>query len=154
MTPWNTLLTALSGITGNKLRAALTTLGIVIGVASVISMVALGNGARAAVDASFRYLGADTVQITVKERIEEGELVPVGQLLSYEDGLRMAAEVELVDQVSMSIGGPGKVRHGRHVLDLGLNGSTAGALAALAAGGEVQPVEWPEGQPLTEAAWI
>lgn len=154
MTFWNTLLTALSGITGNKLRAALTTLGIVIGVASVISMVALGNGARAAIDASFRFLGSDTVQITVKERIEEGEMVPVGQILSYEDGLRMAARVELVEQVAMAIGGPGKVRFGRNVIDLALTGSTAEALSSLAASGEVQPIGWPEGQPLTTEAFI
>ncbi len=63
MTIFNTLRTALRGITGNKLRAGLTTLGIIIGAASVITMLALGNGARAAVEANFRYLGADHIQI-------------------------------------------------------------------------------------------
>ena len=70
MTLFNTILTAWNGILGNKLRATLTTLGIVIGVASVISMLALGNGARAAVDANFRYLGSDMVQIAVKQKID------------------------------------------------------------------------------------
>ena len=50
MTLFNTLLTALQGVSANKLRAILTTLGVVMGVASVIAMLALGNGARAAVD--------------------------------------------------------------------------------------------------------
>ncbi len=40
------ILTALRGVSANKLRAALTMLGIIIGVASVIAMLALGNGAR------------------------------------------------------------------------------------------------------------
>lgn len=154
MTLWNTLLTAFSGITGNKLRAALTTLGIVIGVASVISMVALGNGARAAVDASFRFLGSDTVQIRVKEQLEDGEVVPVGEILSYEDGLQMAADVELVELVAMEIGGAGKVRFGRNVLDLGISGGTAEALSAMISRGEVQPLDWPEGRPLTAEAFI
>lgn len=41
-------MTALRGLNGSKLRAALTTLGIIIGVTSVITVLALGNGARAA----------------------------------------------------------------------------------------------------------
>ena len=39
------LRTALRSVSANKLRAALTMLGVVIGVASVIAMLALGNGA-------------------------------------------------------------------------------------------------------------
>ena len=46
MNGWQTIKTALVGITSNWLRAALTTLGIIIGVASVISMLALGNGSK------------------------------------------------------------------------------------------------------------
>ena len=65
MTPFDTLVAAAGGIAGNKLRAALTMLGIVIGVAAVILMLALGNGARAAVDANFRFLGSDVVRIAV-----------------------------------------------------------------------------------------
>ena len=53
----NVLRTALSGIAANKLRTGLTMLGIIIGVASVIATPALGNGARAAVENSFRFLG-------------------------------------------------------------------------------------------------
>lgn len=144
----NLLRAALGGMTGNKLRAALTTLGIVIGVASVISMLALGNGARAAVDANFRFLGSDMVQINTKTEIEEGELVPVGEILSYKDGLQMPAAVPLVEQVMMSVIGSGKVRHGRRVLDMSVTGATADALRSLVAQNEVQPVSWPDGEPL------
>ncbi len=150
----NTLRTALCGVTANKLRATLTTLGVIIGVASVIAMLALGNGARAAVEASFRFLGSDQIQISVSQQIDDGELVPVGRILSYEDGLRMAAEVELVNRVDMSIMGNGRVRHGRAVLDVGVTGATADALLTLVGNEEVQPVGWPEGKPLSTDAFI
>ena len=49
MSPLHTLRVALRAILRNKLRAFLTTLGIVIGVGAVIAMVALGRGAKAQV---------------------------------------------------------------------------------------------------------
>ncbi len=154
MTILKTIRTALTGISSNALRAALTTLGIVIGVASVISMVALGNGARAAVEANFRNLGADMVQIGVKKKIDQGDFVPVGKILSYEDGLHMAAEVPLVKHVIMSTRGEGKVRREFNVLDMVVAGSTADGLNNLAAQGDVQPVNWPDGELLTGAAFV
>ena len=42
---------ALRALGANKLRAALTMLGMIIGVGAVIAMVAIGNGAQAAVTA-------------------------------------------------------------------------------------------------------
>lgn len=156
MTLFNTLRAAWRGITGNKLRAVLTTLGIIIGVASVIAMLALGNGARAAVEANFRHLGADTIQISVERKAdeEEGELVPVGQILSYEDGLAMPGAVELIKRVEMSVTGEGKVRHSRAVLDMMITGVTADALLSVASENEVQPVRWPEDKPLMPEAFI
>ncbi len=154
MTLLNTIVTAWNGIMGNKLRAALTTLGIVIGVASVISMLALGNGARAAVDANFRYLGSDMVQISVKTKIDQGELVPVGQILSFEDGLQMPEAVPLVQRVIMSVGGEGKIRRDRNVLDMSVAGTTADGLANLVSEGQVQPVNWPDGVPLTPDGFL
>ncbi|MCB9008276.1 MAG: ABC transporter permease [Ardenticatenaceae bacterium] len=154
MTLLNTIITAWNGILGNKLRAALTTLGIVIGVASVISMLALGNGARAAVDANFRYLGSDMVQISVKEKIDQGELVPVGEILSFEEGLQMPEAVPLVQRVIMSVGGEGKIRRDRSVLDMNVQGTTADGLANLVTQGQVQPVGWPDGVPLTPEGFL
>jgi len=154
MTLFKTFRSALTGISSNLLRAILTTLGIVIGVASVISMLALGNGARAAVEANFRNLGSDMVQISVKEKIEQGELVPIGQILSYEDGLLMPKEVPSVKRVIMSTSGEGKIRRGFNVLDMLVAGNTAGGLDNLAAQGDLQPLDWPVGKPLTGAAFM
>ena len=154
MTFFNTLRTALRGVTANKLRAALTTLGVIIGVASVIAMLALGNGARAAVESRFRFLGSDHIQINAKLAMDDGELVPAGKILSYEDGLRLPAAVETVDRVEMSVSGAGKVRYGRTVLDMGISGTTADALLSLVSGAQVQPVGWPEGEPLNIEPFI
>jgi putative ABC transport system permease protein len=52
-----TLRSALEAVAKNGLRSALTTIGIVIGVASVIALVALGNGMRTNFDAQFSRLG-------------------------------------------------------------------------------------------------
>ncbi|MET7991302.1 ABC transporter permease [Amycolatopsis sp. NPDC005232] len=55
---------AVRGLTANKLRSTLTTLGITIGVASVILLVAVGNGASAAIAASIQGLGTDVVNVS------------------------------------------------------------------------------------------
>jgi putative ABC transport system permease protein len=145
---------SLRGVSANKLRAALTMLGIIIGVASVIAMLALGNGARAAVESRFRFLGADQVQISAAMAIDDDQLVPAGKNLSYEDGLLMPDEVELVRKVDMSVTGSGKIRFGRATLDMSVGGVTANGLENLVTAGEVQPANWPEGQGLTVEDFI
>jgi putative ABC transport system permease protein len=55
---------ALSGLGTNKLRTALTILGLMIGVGSVIVLVAVGTGSSAAVQAQIDSLGANTLTIT------------------------------------------------------------------------------------------
>jgi putative ABC transport system permease protein len=54
-----TLRTALRALRRNKLRSGLTMLGVVIGVAAVIVMVSIGQGATAAVEAQIRSLGTN-----------------------------------------------------------------------------------------------
>ena len=48
----------------NKLRTALTMLGMIIGVAAVIAMVALGNGAKAMIEEQVRATGTNLITIT------------------------------------------------------------------------------------------
>ncbi len=55
---------ALGGLGTNKLRTALTILGLMIGVGSVIVLVAVGTGSSAAVQAEIDSLGANTLTIT------------------------------------------------------------------------------------------
>ncbi len=150
----NTVLTALRGITGNALRTVLTTLGIVIGVASVIATLALGNGARAAVNANFRFLGSDQIQIDQNLEWKNGPMQAAGKTLTYEDGLGMPAAAPLVDRVEMSVGGTAKLRYGRQTEDLSFQGTDAGQLLSVIAQGQVQPVGWPADKPLTPQAFM
>ena len=55
---------ALNAIRKNKMRATLTMLGIIIGVAAVIVMVAIGSGARARIRAQINNLGTNMIVIT------------------------------------------------------------------------------------------
>lgn len=148
------LRTSLRGVSANKLRAALTMLGIIIGVASVIAMLALGNGARAAVESRFRFLGANQVQISTQMAFDNDELVTAGRELTYQDGLLMPGEVELVSQVDMAINAPAKARYGRATLDLTISGVTGYALERVVSSGEVQPVNRQEGEVLTLESYL
>jgi putative ABC transport system permease protein len=58
-----TLRIALGGIMANKLRSGLTILGMTIGVASVIVLVAVGNGSKEQVQASVRALGSNVLLV-------------------------------------------------------------------------------------------
>jgi putative ABC transport system permease protein len=60
---FQTLRVALRAILRNKLRAFLTTLGIVIGVGAVIAMMAIGAGAKAQVEATFAAMGTNLLII-------------------------------------------------------------------------------------------
>jgi putative ABC transport system permease protein len=66
-----TVRVAFSSLRANKLRSALTMLGIVIGVAAVIAMVALGNGAANAVKDRISRLGTTVLQIN-PQRVQMG----------------------------------------------------------------------------------
>jgi putative ABC transport system permease protein len=58
-----TLRVAYAGIAANKLRSGLTILGLTIGVAAVIILVAVGNGSKAAVQASINALGTNVLLV-------------------------------------------------------------------------------------------
>ncbi len=60
---WNTFMLALREIRRNLVRSSLTMLGIVIGVAAVITMVTLGNGATASVSAQISSLGSNLIMV-------------------------------------------------------------------------------------------
>ncbi len=59
---------ALRGLSANKLRSALTMLGILIGVAAVILLVAVGNGSAKAISARIEALGTNTITVMSTNR--------------------------------------------------------------------------------------
>ena len=69
---WNTLLLALRSIRRNLMRSFLTILGIVIGVAAVITMVTLGNGATRAVSDQISSMGSNLLMVRPGQRYGPG----------------------------------------------------------------------------------
>lgn len=64
MTTRDLLLETYSAITANKIRSSLTILGIVIGIASVIAMVSIGQGAQGSIQDSIQGLGSNLLSVT------------------------------------------------------------------------------------------
>ena len=60
---WQTALIALRALRRNKMRSMLTALGIIIGVASVVAMVAVGNGAQARITSQVSALGQNLLMV-------------------------------------------------------------------------------------------
>ncbi|MEV6302802.1 ABC transporter permease [Actinoplanes sp. NPDC051861] len=72
---------ALRGISANKLRSALTMLGILIGVAAVILLVAVGNGSAQAVSSRIEALGTNTLTVMSTSRGSGGLTMKVAEAL-------------------------------------------------------------------------
>src|ERR1043166_7124844 len=66
--------TAAEAVGHNKLRAGLTSLGILFGVASVIAMLAIGNGAEQEILEQMKMLGANNIVITPIVEQKEGKV--------------------------------------------------------------------------------
>ncbi|HEV8550522.1 MAG TPA: ABC transporter permease, partial [Polyangiaceae bacterium] len=64
MTLLITLRIALRALSRNRLRSFLTTLGVIIGVAAVITMTAIGEGAKARIQAAFASMGTNMLVVT------------------------------------------------------------------------------------------
>jgi len=72
MTLLDSLRAAIAALGGNPMRSVLTTLGIIIGVAAVIVMVAIGSGARSRVDGVIESLGSNLIQVLPGARSYSG----------------------------------------------------------------------------------
>ncbi|MFV2010634.1 MULTISPECIES: ABC transporter permease [unclassified Micromonospora] len=81
MGPVEIIRSGLRGIGANKLRSALTTLGILIGVAAVILLVAVGNGSAQAVNERIEALGTNTITVSASGAGGAGLTVAVAEAL-------------------------------------------------------------------------
>ena len=88
---------AIRALGRNVLRTVLTMLGIVIGVSAVMAMVALGNGAQAAVESEMRSAGANLVFVTA------GNYIRGGDAINIRSGL--GASTTLTEQDARAIAG-------------------------------------------------
>jgi putative ABC transport system permease protein len=96
---WNALLLALREIRRNLMRSALTILGIVIGVASVIIMVNLGSGATAQISAQISSLGSNLLMVRTGQRLGFGQRSEA-EMFELDDAQAIAADVAGVAAVA------------------------------------------------------
>jgi putative ABC transport system permease protein len=82
---------ALRSLSANKLRSALTMLGIIIGVAAVIALMGVGRGAQHAIDTQINSLGTNLLFVSPGAANSEGVRQAQGssQTLTYEDALAL-----------------------------------------------------------------
>jgi putative ABC transport system permease protein len=64
-----TITTAWAGLTANKLRSGLTILGLMIGVGSVIALIAVGKGSDSAVESQISALGSNTLTVSAAQSL-------------------------------------------------------------------------------------
>jgi|DewCreStandDraft_5_1066085.scaffolds.fasta_scaffold00496_14 putative ABC transport system permease protein len=95
---------AIDAMRANKLRAGLTMLGVIIGVAAVITLVSIGQSARNQVVAEFGSLGPDLLWVLpgkAKDERHGGVAAEEGRLtLTYEDALAVERNASFVRAVS------------------------------------------------------
>jgi putative ABC transport system permease protein len=80
-----TLRTAWTGLMSHRLRTALTVLGITIGIASVIVLIAVGKGSSDAVQESIDELGSNTLTVSASPNAETASGTPVAVTLEKAD---------------------------------------------------------------------
>lgn len=92
----------LLSLSSNKIRSGLTILGIVIGIASVITMVAIGQGAQSSIQARIQSIGSNLIIITPGAQRSEGVSFGQGssQTLKLEDADAIQSEVASLSGVA------------------------------------------------------
>jgi putative ABC transport system permease protein len=103
---------ALRAIRRNKVRSALTMLGVIIGVASVIAMIALGSGARASIDEQIQSQGTTLIYLSSGSfggpgRANQGS--GSTQTLTLEDAEAVAREVPTIARWTPGVRGRAQV---------------------------------------------
>ncbi len=119
---FETIRVALASMRGNLFRSALTMLGVIIGVAAVITMLALGKGAQRAVDEQLASLGADVLTVTTGMRWMQG-VARDQQTLTVEDATALAHDARHVSAVVPEQSGRQQVKHGARNLNLTVIGT-------------------------------
>ncbi len=111
---WTLVRQSMRSLLANKVRTALSALGIMIGVAAVIATVAVGNGAKAAVEESLSRLGSNLLMLYPQRRSRGGVSQAQGSSsrLTLADVKAIKDEVEHVLRVSPTVDGNAQLKAG------------------------------------------
>ncbi|HLW20730.1 MAG TPA: ABC transporter permease [Cyclobacteriaceae bacterium] len=149
---------ALEAVIANRLRSLLTALGIIFGVAAVIAMLAIGNGAQQEILEQIKLVGVNNIIIEpiveqVEEQVDASGSGPAAERSKYSPGLRMLD----VEAVQASVTGIQRISPevivDTHIVKSGIRRS-AKLVGVTPAYFEVTNFELREGKMFTEANLI
>ena len=131
MNPLEILRVSWEAITRNKVRSILTMLGIIIGVAAVIMVVAFSAGTEATIQENITGLGSNLIFVSANfSRIGPGGFSATADSstgLVYDDATAISSDVTGVDAVVVEQGATETVKYGTTVLDsISLDGTSPG----------------------------
>jgi len=123
---------ALRALRVNKLRSSLTMLGIIMGVAAVITMIAVGSGAQARVEEQIKSLGSNLIIVLPGSVTSGGVRMGIGShsSLTEEDAYAVAREIPEVQAAAPTLRGYGQVVAGNANWSTGFFGTTPEYLEA------------------------
>ena len=107
-------LAAIDSLRVNPLRSALTALGIVVGVASVVAMVSIGQGAQARIEQAITDIGSNMLVIGNGSRTSDGRQSGRGTYftLTEADAAALTRNIPSIQVAAGSVGGTGRVVFG------------------------------------------
>jgi len=117
---------ALRALRVNRLRSALTMLGIIIGVGAVIAMVAVGSGATARIQAQIQAIGSNLIMVTPGSLTSNGIRLGSGAVvtLTEDDAKAIVDECPAVAAVAPVIRGNAQVMNGNNNWATTIQGTT------------------------------
>jgi putative ABC transport system permease protein len=102
----------LHSLTSNKVRSGLTVLGIVVGIASVIAMLAIGAGSQASIESSIQAAGSNVLTVSSSSGGSDGPGARMSdsaaQTLTREDAAALAG-IDLISGVAPEADGQGQL---------------------------------------------
>jgi len=108
---WTIVKVATKSLLANKLRSILAMLGIIIGVAAVISMLALGAGAQKRVMDRISSMGANLLIVRPGQRGRRGVRTGPVQTLTLNDAQALLEEVPAVEMIAPVVRGSGQFKY-------------------------------------------
>ena len=123
---WMAVEIGLTALRANRLRSALTMLGIVIGVAAVIAMVAVGSGATERIQQQIEAIGSNLILVIPGSITSNGVRLGSGATvtLSEDDARAIASECPAVAAVAPTVRGGAQVTYGNNNWATSIVGTT------------------------------
>ena len=136
---WENILLAFTSLNANKMRALLTMLGIIIGIAAVISIVTVGDSLLLFIQNEMNSLGANNIMVSIQERSDDNASSAMSSFFSqpnYTDKDLITSEMinnfyntykdEIKAITTSDSLGSGKAKLGKEYANISVNGVSVG----------------------------